>query len=129
MSRCLLLFIVCVGGCVSTAEEPKVVTRGFFNQNPNGSQLTPREEGLLLVGYLSESSDIANTLNSRAEVRETMTFNASCLDRLAELRQQGHISHNEFQTASFGYMEAELSLFDSQWTSELLNHYEQASTK
>jgi hypothetical protein len=114
---------------VSTAEEPKVVTRGFFNQNPNGSQLTPREEGLLLVGYLSESSDIANTLNSRAEVRETMTFNASCLDRLAELRQQGHISSNEFQTASFGYMEAELSLFDSQWTSELLNHYEQASTK
>lgn len=114
---------------MSTAEEPTVVTRGFFNQNQTRSQLTPREEGLLLVGYLSESSDVAQTLNSRTEVRETMAFNASCLDRLAELRQQGHISHNEFQTASFGYMEAELSLFDSQWASEMISYYEQTSAK
>lgn len=123
MSRFILLSIAFVGGCVSTGEETQVATRGFLSHRPNTSQLTPRQEGLVLVGYLNESSDLVAEIQSRYEVRDTMAFNSSCLDRLAELRQQGHVSIQEFQTASFGYMEAELALFDSQWTSELINNY------
>jgi hypothetical protein len=129
MSKYFLLFIALVGGCVSTAEEHQVATRGFFNQNPKACQLTPREEGLLLVQYLSNSSDEVDTLESRNEVLETMDFNASCLDRLAELKQQGHINLKEFQTASFGYMESELALFDSRWAPEFMSHYENTFSK
>lgn len=120
-----IAFIVLVGGCVSTGEQTQVDSRGFFNQTETPTRISPHREAEILVGYLNSSSSLAKEVCSYEEALETLEFNSSCLDRVAELKQKGFVSNDDFQKAAHGHMSTELLIFDSEWSNALVEYYAQ----
>lgn len=100
-------------------------SRGFFSQTETPTRMSPHREAEILVGYLNDSPSLAEQVCSYEEALETLEFNSSCLDRVAELKQKGFVSSDAFNKAAHGHMSTELLIFDSAWSNALVEYYSQ----
>lgn len=73
---------------------------------------TPQEEVAVLLKHLYSSPNKALDVNSAPKALFLSQLNTQCMDRLSQLRREGHVTKEQFAEASEAYMMSEMILME-----------------